>query len=124
MGGDIFFDELKRKIHTFIMQSYGICDAFPKTETYSTANQLKRAAVSIMLTYVEGYGRRKIKVKLNFFEISYGSTRECKYLLFLAFEKEWISKQKYDALFEILDQIAAMLWSMIVGTEKKIKDNE
>lgn len=73
-----------------------------------------------MLNYVEGYARRRDKVKLNFFETAYGSSREVKYLLFLAREKNWINLEMYNEAFGLADQASAMLWSMIVGTEAKI----
>jgi len=43
--------------------------------------------MSIMLNYVEGYARRRDKVKLNFYEISHGSAQECKYIIFFAYEQ-------------------------------------
>lgn len=122
MKEDLFFKKLKAKIHSLIMLVYDLSKNFPKSELYSTSDQLKRASVSIMLNYVEGFGRRKPKVKLNFFETSYGSTRECKYLIFLAKEKGWITNDQYKEMFQLLDEICAMLWSMIKGLEKKIKD--
>ena len=62
------------------MDVYDITVQFPKDELYGIVSQLKRAIVSVMLNFVEGFGRRRPKVKLNFFEISHGSARECKYL--------------------------------------------
>lgn len=102
------------------MDVYDLAEQFPKSELYGTVSQLKRAVVSIMLNFVEGFGRRRPKVKLNFFEISYGSARECKYLIFLAYERKWINKIQYDQLFSLLDEISAMIWSMITGLEKQI----
>ncbi|MFZ2189308.1 MAG: four helix bundle protein [Candidatus Magasanikiibacteriota bacterium] len=115
-----FFKKLKIKINKAIMDVYDLAEQFPKSELYGTVSQLKRAVVSIMLNFVEGFGRRRPKVKLNFFEISYGSARECKYLIFLAYERKWINKIQYDQLFSLLDEISAMIWSMITGLEKQI----
>ena len=101
---------------------YDITVQFPKDELYGIVSQLKRAIVSVMLNFVEGFGRRRPKVKLNFFEISHGSARECKYLICLAYERNWVKKEQYDKVFDLLDEISAMLWSMIVGLEKQIKE--
>ncbi|KKQ27545.1 MAG: S23 ribosomal protein [Candidatus Magasanikbacteria bacterium GW2011_GWC2_37_14] len=122
MNDDVYFKKLKLKIHAFVLLTYNITNDFPRSELYGTVSQLRRAAVSVMLNLVEGFGRRKEKVKLNFFEISYGSARECKYLIFLALEKKWIDKQAYEKIFVLLDEISAMLWSMIVGLEKNIEE--
>lgn len=103
------------------MLMYDLTENFPKSELYGTVSQLRRAAVSVMLNYVEGYARRKPKVKLNSYEISYGSIRECKYLLYLACERAWIQKEDYNKSFHLADEGSAMLWSLIDALEKEIK---
>ena len=105
------------------MLVYDVTEVFPKSELYGTVSQLRRASVSVMLNLVEGFGRRKPKVKLNFFEISYGSLKECKYLIYLGLERKWITQDKYKQMFDLIDEIGAMLWSMIVGLEKDINEN-
>ncbi len=120
---DRFFKDLKIKIHKVIMAVYDVTADFPKSELYGVVSQLRRAIVSVMLNLVEGFGRRKPKVKLNFFEISYGSLKESKYLMYLALKRGWLSKESYDNLFGLSDEIGAMLWSMIVGLEKDVGEN-
>ncbi len=71
-----FYKILRKKIHVLILEIYSETDNFPKSELYGTINQLRRASVSIMLNFVEGFARMRPKVKLNFFEISYGSAKE------------------------------------------------
>lgn len=79
-----FHDILKIKIHEFISCCYRISKNFSDEEKYGLKSQFCRASISIMLNYVEGYARRRDKVKLNFYEISHGSSQECKYILFFA----------------------------------------
>ncbi len=117
---DTFHLILKKKIHRFILKTYDLTEQFPKSELYGTVSQVRRASVSVMLNFVEGFGRLKPKVKLHFWEISYGSARECKYLIFLAKEKKWITTEQYQIAFQLIDEIAAMLWKTIIGLEKTI----
>ena len=70
---------LKLKTHQFIKLIYQETLNFPKHEQYGLTSQIRRAAVSVMLNYLEGFARFKPKVKLNFYEISFGSIKECKY---------------------------------------------
>ena len=119
-----FYKILRKKIHVLILEIYSETDNFPKSELYGTINQLRRASVSIMLNFVEGFARMRPKVKLNFFEISYGSAKESQYLIFLASEKKWINKNKSDKLLKKIDEIAKMLWSITNGLRKKEKDSE
>ncbi len=118
MGDSTFYERLKSQTHAYIMCVYDMTEQFPKSELYGTVSQLRRASVSIMLNHVEGHARFKPKVKLNFFEISYGSAKECKYLIFLAYKRGWISEPQYKDAFFRLDEVCPMLFSMITGLQK------
>jgi len=113
---------LKTKIHQFIIIIYKETRDFPKHEIYGLTTQLRRAGVSVMLNFLEGYARRKEKVKLNFWEISYGSIKECKYILYLSKELEYLSAESYDKLYSLSEEISAMLWISILKLEKSIKN--
>jgi four helix bundle protein len=117
---DLFHDKLKNKIHAFVIYCYDNIKKFPDTEKYGLRSQLSRASMSIMLNYVEGYARRREKVKLNFYETSHGSTQECKYILYFAFCQKWIQEKEYQNGLTMVDEIARMLWSTIYQLEKKI----
>lgn len=120
--GDSYHQKLKKLIHEFIIFVYKITKDFPQSELYGASSQLRRAAVSIMLNYVEGYARRKEKVKLNFYETSYGSTQECKYVIYLAYTQSWLIKTKYSEGEKMINEIGKMLWAIIDGMETKIKN--
>ena len=107
---------LKVKIHQFIKLVYGITKNFPRDELYGLVSQLRRAAVSVMLNFLEGFARIKPKVKLNFYEISYGSIKECKYIVYLSKELNYISAD-YTAIMNLAEEISAMLWKTIQTTE-------
>lgn len=119
-----FHDLLKIKIHNFVTYAYKIAEKFPKEEKYGLRSQLTRASMSVMLNYVEGYARRRDKVKLNFYETSHGSTQESKYIIFFACTQTWITKLEYTEGLGMVDEIARMLWSTIDLLEKRIYDDE
>ncbi len=81
-----FKEKLKQKMHKYLRFIYLITKNFPKEEVYGASSQVLRTTMSIILNYIEGYARKRPAVQLNFFEISYGSLKESKYLLF--FEKK------------------------------------
>lgn len=66
---------------------YGIARNFPKSEIYGITSQMQRSSLSVILNYIEGYARNKKLVKLNFWEMSYGSLKESKYLLNFCFKE-------------------------------------
>ena len=105
-----FHDILKKKMDAFVHLVYRITKDFPKSELYGATSQLRRAALSVILNYIEGYARKKHLVKINFFETSYGSLQESKYLLEFALKENWIQESDYKAAFQLAEEVGAMLW--------------
>jgi len=96
---------------------YRVTRKFPKEELYGVTSQLRRAAMSIILNYIEGYARIGIASYKNFLIISYGSLKESKYLLYFSLTEKYLSEGDYKIGMKIADRIGAMLW----GTISKIK---
>lgn len=113
-----FHTRLKKLIHEYVRLVYHLTKKFPKEEMYGMTSQLRRAALSIMLNYVEGFARRRPAVMMNFFEIAYGSLKESKYLVFLSYEEEYINKEEYQKAITLVEEIGAMLWKTIEKIEK------
>jgi len=115
-----FHDRLKLKMHKYVKYVYKVTKNFPKDELYGVTSQLRRASLSVILNYIEGYARRKnkkCKVYKNFLEISYGSLRETKYLIYFSYTEEYLNGSDYQYLIKLADDIGKMLW----GTIDKIK---
>lgn len=115
-----FQDTLKSKMDEYVHTVYQSTRSFPKQEIYVSVSQWRRAALSIILNYIEGYARRRALVRLNFLEISYGSLKECKYLHNFSFKEKFISDQEYKKLHDISEEIGAMLWTEIGRLEQAI----
>ncbi|MBI4992569.1 MAG: four helix bundle protein [Candidatus Magasanikbacteria bacterium] len=101
-----------------IMLVYDLTKKFSREEVYGITSQLRRAIISIMLNFVEGHARFKTGVKIQFFETAYGSSKECKYLIFFCLKRNWINTEEYKKAISLLDEAGAMLWSLIIGLEK------
>lgn len=114
-------DKLKRLMDEYVHFIYRVTRNFPKEEKYSSVSQWRRSTLSMILNYIEGYARKKPLVQLNFFETSYGSFRESKYLLYFSKEENFITKEDYDYGFKLAEEIGAMLWTEISSLEKSLK---
>lgn len=114
-----FHETLKRLIHEYILLTYESTKKYPSDEKFGLTSQDRRAAVSIMLNYVEGFARGKTKVMVNQFEIAYASLKESIYARFLAMELGYISKEEYAKAFALKERIAPMLYSTIEGIKKR-----
>ncbi len=111
-----FHDDLKLNMHKYVKFIYKITKKFPKEELYGVTSQIRRAAISVILNYIEGYARRRgenCKVYNNFLEISYGSLKETKYLLFFSYEEQYILREEYELGIRLSDKIGKMIWSLI-----------
>ncbi|MBU2635232.1 four helix bundle protein [Patescibacteria group bacterium] len=110
MGERSFFEQLKIKMDEYVHFVYKLSRKFPREEIYGVTSQLRRATLSIILNYIEGFARKKKAVKRNFWEISYGSLKESKYLLHFCLTEEYIDQEEYKQAIKLAEEIGAMLW--------------
>ena len=113
---DNFNQKLKTLIDLYIKDIYEITRLFPREEIFGVTSQLRRAALSVMLNYIEGFARRrgqKCKIYHNFLTIAFGSLKESKYLLYLASHLGYLSDSDYNKIIARGDEIGAMLYKTI-----------
>ncbi|MEW6407679.1 MAG: four helix bundle protein [Patescibacteria group bacterium] len=123
-----FHDELKILMDDFVFRVYEATKKFPKEELYGLTSQLRRAVLSVILNYIEGYARQRKDVLKNFIEISYGSLKETKYLLYpptfqntppkggriyFSYRQKYLDEKEYKELIEKADKIGKMLWGVL-----------
>jgi len=92
---------------------YKLTRNFPKDELYGVTSQIRRAGLSVILNYIEGYARIKSKVHKNFLEISYGSLKESKYLLNFSYVEKFLTEEEYKECLNMAEEIGAMLWGIL-----------
>ena len=114
-------EKLRSKMDDFVHEVFHVTKSFPKDELYITVSQLKRAALSIILNYTEGYARIKKGNQLQFLQIGYGSAQEVKYLIDFSKKKSFISDEIYKKLSSMIDGIGKMLWVEIRALSKSLE---
>lgn len=113
MAKNEFHSKLKVLMDEFVNLVYDYTQDFPKNEIYGLTSQFRRAALSIILNYVEGYARQSKNIMRNFFEISYGSLKEANYLVYFSRRRNYINEQQTLKLMKLTDEIGAMLWTIL-----------
>lgn len=93
--------------------TYDLTENFPRKEAFGLTSQLRRAALSVILNYIEGYARQRTAVNKNFLEISYGSLKETKYLIKFSFKRKYITKSQFHRANNYYEEIARMLWGTL-----------
>ena len=108
-----FREKLKAKMDYYVHRVYAVTKNFPREELYGVVSQLRRAALSVILNYVEGYARKinnNDGYYRNFLNISYGSLKESKYLIDFSFVEGFVSEDIHRELVALADEIGAMLY--------------
>ena len=114
-----YFDKLRRLMDEYAHFVYRVTKSFPKDEVYGITSQLRRAALSVTLNFIEGFARQKALVKKNFWEIAYGSLKESKYLLHFSLVEKYLTAEDYEKAVNLAEEIGAMLWNAL----KSIRQN-
>jgi four helix bundle protein len=106
--------EVYRKAFEAAMQIFEISKQFPKEETYSLTDQVRRASRSVCSNIAEAWRKRRYEAafisKLNDAE---GEAAETQTWLEFAVRCEYLKPEVGRALFRTYDEIISMLVSMI-----------
>ena len=119
MREENFHDKLKSLIHEYVLLSYKSTKMYPSDEKFGLTSQDRRASVSVMLNYIEGFARMKFGVMVNMFETSFASLKESIYCRFLAKELSYITVEEYRQALILKERIGAMLYKTIEGIKNK-----
>lgn len=106
-----------QKAMDLVVECYRLSREFPKYETYSLANQLQRAAISIPSNIAEGNEREGAKEFLHFLSIARGSLAEVETQLEIASRLGYIEPTTLSILLRNTDEIG----KMIHGLQKTLK---
>lgn len=89
---------LLQKADQFAFAVYKVTKEFPR---------------SVPLNIIEGFARQSTAIHRRFLEISYGSLKETKYLLYFSAREEYLDNKSYKQILELTEEIGKMLWTKI-----------
>lgn len=84
---------------------YNVTSQFPETEKFGLTSQLRRASISICSNLAEGSTRTSARDQAHFSSISFGSSIEVLNQIILAFELGLVSKQEYNTLRTLIENL-------------------
>ena len=104
-----------QKAHQLTLEIYKVTADFPQSEQFALTSQMRRAAYSIPSNIAEGFAKRGVRDKLNFYNIAQGSLQELKYFVILS------SDLGYQDSREGLLQSVTEVGKLLSGYISKIK---
>ena len=87
-------------------QLFDLADAFVDAKSYRVAEQLRAASLSISNNIAEGSGSFSSKDFANFLNISRRSVFEVANISFVAFRRNFITKEQLDQILNDLDSLS------------------
>jgi len=111
------FDFERLKVYEFalefVLKIFKITKDLPRDYQYSLADQLRRAALSIVNNIAEGSGKMSKKEKSQFYRISLSSARECIPMLTILAKEKLVSEDAGRDLREDCIYICNMLGKLV-----------
>jgi four helix bundle protein len=98
--------------HQLALKTYSTTKTFPRAETFSLVDQMRRAATSVGMNLMEGAMRLGSREYRQFVGIARGSAGEVCYQLLLAKDLKYISNETYQKLRSGYDRVIQMLFRL------------
>lgn len=115
------FTDLKvwQEGHVLVLQVYKVTDIFPKKEQYSLTDQLRRSAISITSNIAEGFSRKGIREKLQYYYMAKGSLAELQNQLLIARDIGYIADESFSMLATRTVAVHKLLNGFITSTRSR-----
>lgn len=107
-----------RESHKLALSIYKITSDFPKNETFSLIDQMRRCGISISSNIAEGFSRQGEKEKVQFYYTAKGSLTELQNQLLLARDVGYLNKELFTKIAEQTIQVS----KLIVGLIRSVKN--
>lgn len=98
---------------------YQATQNFPRSEDYGLTSQIKRASVSITSNIAEGFGRRGIKEKDNFYSIAHGSLTEVENQIIIARGVGYLSDVQFNDMTVMCVKTHKLLYGLRKANKSK-----
>ena len=103
-----------RLAYDLAMQVFEVTKKFPKEETYSLVDQIRRSSRSVASNVREGYAKRKYEhVFVRHLNDALGSSEETRTWLEFSRNCGYITAEQHARLEQGYDEVSAMLYSLM-----------
>lgn len=109
------FEDLEcwKEAREIVNRVYRVCSVNGFKRDYTLADQIKRAAISIMANIAEGFSRKGNRELIQFLFIAKASAAELQSHLYTALDQKHIIKSQFDELYAESDKIQRQISNFI-----------
>ena len=102
-----------QKAHSLSIEVFQITKDLPRSEDYGLTSQIRRSANSVSANIAEGFGRKSLKEKVQFYSIAKGSAYETQNHLLYGLGVRYFEKKKTETLFQEYEELIKSLNKII-----------
>ncbi|QQS39201.1 four helix bundle protein [Candidatus Woesebacteria bacterium] len=105
--------------HRLVLLTYKLVGGLPEKEKFILIPQMLRAAISITSNVAEGFGRRSLKEKTQFYYIAKASLVELQNQYFIARDMKYLSDNEFENVWDQSVVVHKMLNALITSINNK-----
>lgn len=98
-----------QKAREMVKEIYRVSSDGKFAKDYGLRDQLRRAAVSVMLNIAEGFARKTSREFMQFLVIAHGSAAELQSALYVALDQSYISQTQFEFLYKHVDETSKLI---------------
>jgi len=107
-----------QKARGLASETIRMTEAFPKSETYGTVSQMRRASLSVVSNIAEGNCRLSRNEHIKFLRIAYASSGELGSQLLVSCDVHWMDKASFDHMETLIDNVSGLLWRLMESLKR------
>ncbi len=98
-----------QKARVLVREIYSVSNSGMFAKDFGLRDQIRRAAVSIMLNIAEGFARKTDREFTHFLIIAHGSSAEVQAALYVALDQGYIVAEQFENLYSMAEETSKMI---------------
>jgi len=98
-----------RKARELVKEVYSGSNSGMFSKDFGLRDQIRRAAVSIMLNIADGFARKTDREFNQFLIIAHGSAAEVQAALYVALDQGYINAEQFEDIYAVADETSKMI---------------
>lgn len=117
----VYFYDLNvwREGHKLVLVIYKLSHKLPSREQFILGNQMLRAAISVTSNIAEGFGRKGLNEKIQFYTMSKASLVELQNQLVICRDVNYLTSSQFKSIWDQSVIVHKMLNALIGSLRKK-----